>query len=72
MLKFTHAQRIFLFGGNVKKSINYVKERFHRKYPGVRVTHSSAIFRLAKNMRSVGSFLDNKHTTQNAVLIEAG
>jgi hypothetical protein len=53
-----------------KKSYKSCERRFRHRYPGVRIPASSTILRLVKKVRSTGSFLDKKYTTQNAVLTE--
>jgi hypothetical protein len=53
------------------KSCKSRKIGFNRKYHGVRVPDLSAIFKLVKEVRSSGSFLDKEYSRKNAVLTEA-
>jgi hypothetical protein len=71
MVKYTLEQRTFLYNSYVKKkSYKLRKRKFHRRYPGVRIPASSTILRLVKKIRLTGSFLNKKHTRQNAELTE--
>jgi hypothetical protein len=71
MVKYTLEQQILLYDSHVKKKFyKSCKRMFRRRYLGVRSPASSTILRLAKKVRSSGSFLDKKYTRQNAMLTE--
>jgi hypothetical protein len=69
MVKYRLEQRGFLrynYWG-IKESC---KKRFRPKYPSVRVSSPSTIFEMMMEVRQTVSFLDNKCTRQNAVIID--
>jgi hypothetical protein len=66
MVKYTHKQRVFGHNTYVKNLSQKLRKRmFRRKYSGTRVPASSMIFKLVKEVRSNGSFLDKNYSRQN-------